>query len=94
MAIRANVIFEGGGGKTNALIGITHSPDDDVGGSKILRAIKLIYREAQSFIYSHNVFLFMEPQALRIFASCIGDNKAMLRQVQLNIGARRLRGRH
>lgn len=72
--------------KTNALIGIMRSPDNGVGGSSILRASKLIYREARSILYSHNVFLFTEPQALRIFASCIGDNKAMLRHVQLEIG--------
>ena len=72
--------------KTNALIGIMRSPDSSVAGSSILRASKLIYREARSILYSHNVFLFMEPQALRIFASCIGDNKALLRHVRLKIG--------
>jgi len=72
--------------KTNALIGIMRSPDNGVEGSSILRASKLIYREARSILYSNNVFLFMEPQALRIFASCIGDNKAMLRHVRLEIG--------
>ena len=72
--------------KTNALIGIMRSPDSGVEGSSILRASKLIHREARSILYSNNVFLFMEPQALRIFACCIGDNKAMLRHVQLEIG--------
>lgn len=72
--------------KSNALIGIMRSPDNDVEGSNILRASKLIHREARSILYSHNVFLFMEPQALRIFASCIGDNKEMLRHVRLRIG--------
>lgn len=72
--------------KINALIGIMRSPDSSVADSSILRASKLIYREARSILYSHNVFLFMEPQALRIFASCIGDNKAMLRHIQLKIG--------
>ena len=68
-----------------ALIDIVRSPDKSVGGSSILRASKLIYREARSIFYSQNIFHFMEPQALRIFASCIGDNKAMLRHVQLQI---------
>lgn len=72
--------------KTNALIGIMRSPDHGVGGSNILRANKFVYEEARSILYSDNVFLFMEPQSLRIFASCIGDNKAMLRHIRLKIG--------
>lgn len=72
--------------KTNALIGIMRSSDHGVGGSNMLRANKFVYEEAHSILYSDNVFLFMEPQSLRIFASCTGDNKAMLRHVQLKIG--------
>jgi hypothetical protein len=72
--------------KSNALIGITRTSDNDVGGSNMLRASKFIYEEARSILYKDNIFLFMEPQALRIFASCIGDNKAMLRHVRLMIG--------
>ena len=63
----------------------TPENDGPVGGSNILRANKSVYQEARSILYGSNIFLFMEPQALRIFASCIGDNKAILRHVQLKI---------
>jgi len=74
--------------KSKAPIGIMRTAENgvDVRGSNILRASKFTYREARSILYSHNVFLFMEPQALRIFAVCIKDSKAMLRHVQLKIG--------
>jgi hypothetical protein len=72
--------------KSNALIGVMRSSDNDVGGSNMLRASRFVYEEARSVLYKDNIFIFMEPQALRIFASCIGDNKAMLRHIRLKIG--------
>jgi hypothetical protein len=85
------VLFPPSGHHSEASINIVHTPDNDspVGGSSILRASKLIYQEAQSILYGSNIFLFMEPQAPRIFASCIGDNKAILRHAQLKIGRSR-----
>ena len=73
--------------KSQAHIGIKRTSDhgDPVRGSNILRTSKLIHQEARSILYGDNIFLFMEPQSLRIFASCIGDNKANLRHVQLRI---------
>jgi hypothetical protein len=75
--------------KSNALIGIMRTSENDVGGSNMLRASKFVHEEARSILYKDNIFVFMEPQALRIFASCIGDNKAMLRHVMLKIGRSR-----
>jgi hypothetical protein len=74
--------------KSKAPIGIIRTAENgvDVRGSNILRASKFTYQEAWSILYKDNTFLFMEPQALRIFAVCIRDNKAMLRHVQLKIG--------
>jgi hypothetical protein len=63
--------------------------ENDVGGSNMLRASKFVHEEARSILYKDNIFLFMEPQALGIFASCIGDNKAMLRHIMLEIGRSR-----
>lgn len=72
--------------QSNALIGIMRTSDNDVAGSNMLRVSKFVYEEARSILYKDNIFLFMEPQALRIFATCIGDNKAMLHHVRLEIG--------
>jgi hypothetical protein len=57
-----------------------------IGGTSLLRANKLIYKEAVEIFYGDNTLLFKEPQALRIFALYIGDNKAKLRHVRLQIG--------
>jgi hypothetical protein len=75
--------------KCNALIGIMRTSDNSVGGSNMLQASRFVYEEARSILYKDNIFLFMEPQALGIFASCIGDNKAMLRHIMLEIGRSR-----
>jgi hypothetical protein len=72
----------------NVWIKLVRTPDNEgpVGGSNMLRTSKLTHQEARSILYGSNVFLFMEPQTLRIFASSIGDNKAILRHVRLKIG--------
>lgn len=76
------------GRRSEAIIGIKRGSHNNgpVEGSNILRASKFIYHEARSILYSDNTFLFMAPQALRIFAVCIGDNKSKLRNVRLKIG--------
>jgi hypothetical protein len=58
-------------------------------GVNLLRAKKLIYKEAVEIFYGDNVLSFKEPQALRISAFYIGDNKAKLRHVRLQIGRAR-----
>jgi hypothetical protein len=79
--------FPPSGNHSEASIRTVRTPDNDgpIGGSNMLRANKSVYHEARSILYGSNTFLFMAPQALRIFASCIGDNKAILRHVQLKI---------
>lgn len=60
-----------------------------VGVVSLLQVSKLIYEEARAILYANNIFLFMEPQALRIFACYVRDNKAKLRNVRLHVGRMR-----
>jgi hypothetical protein len=69
-------------------IGLTRLPDTErlIKSTELLRANKIIHQEAVEVLYGDNTFLFTEPQALRIFACYIGENKAKLRHVRLKIG--------
>jgi hypothetical protein len=77
--------------KCQSPIELTRTPCTNrrIEGSNLLRANKLIYKEAIEILYGDNIFLFKEPQALRIFAFYIGDNKSKLRHVRLQIGRAR-----
>jgi hypothetical protein len=69
-------------------IELTHPSDSNrlFEGSDLLLANKLVSREARAVLYGDNTFLFTEPQALRIFACYIGDNKIQLRHIRLQLG--------